>query len=222
MLKYLRQRRHFILLAIIFSAFLSLPIFSRLAVDTVFKPLINEQNASMTAQLPKILNDLEILQAHPVFPAQGYRHNAQFVLLKYIPMDGIESNSAKNPRYDSLLKITDEYNGWRTEDKTLQKMLKDKELFSLDTSWLKRLEAFDHWNYSSHKEILSSLSPVRDVSGITRLEIFSQLPQPTFNLMRSWAILHFIRMQKIGKGAEALKTSRIVFFLLQSVGNLVA
>lgn len=222
MLKYLRHRRHFILLAIVLTALLSLPVFSRLTVDTVLKPLINEQNASLTAQYQNILLDLEILTAHPVFPPHNYRNNAQFVLLKYIPMDGIESASFKNPRYDALLKMTEEYNNWRGDDRILQKMLKDKELLSIDTSWLKQLEDYDHWNYSSHKEIVSSLSPVRDVSGITRLEIFSQLPQPTFNVMRAWALLNFIKMQKVGRGKEALETYRQVAYLMHTAGNFVA
>lgn len=221
MFKYLRQRRHFILFAIIFSAFLSLPIFSRLAIDTVFRPLINEQNAGLTANYQKILADLEILAAHPVFPERSYRDNAQFILLKYIPMDGIESQSAKNPRYDAILRMTNEYNDWRDDERVWQSMIHDKELLSIDTSWLKKLDKYDHWNYSSHKEIVSSLSPVRDVSGITRMEIFSQLPQPTYNFLRSWATLHFIKMHKQGHGKEALQIYRHVAFLMHSSGNLV-
>ncbi len=222
MFKYLRHRRHFILFAIVFSAFLSLPILSRLVIDTIFRPLVNEQNASLYNNFPKIISDLETITAHPVFPMPGYKNNAQFVLLKYIPMDGIEDTHIKNPRYDSLFRLTEEYYNWRTDDQVFQKMLNDKELLAVDTTWVQKLRDYDHWNYSSHKEILSSLSPIRDVSGITRLEIFSQLPQPTFNQLRSWAMLNFIKMQKAGHGLEALKTYRHIAYLLHSAGNFVA
>lgn len=222
MLAYLRLRRYFILLGFFLLALLSLPIISRLAVDGVLRPLINEHNATLTNNYQKILTDLEILSAHPIFPQATYRNNAQFVLLKYLPMDGIEVTSARNPRYSALAKMAEVYNNWRNDDNTLAKLLHDKELMSLDTSWVKQLKNYDHWNYSTHKEIISALSPIRDVSGITRLEIFSQLPQPNFNILRSWALLNFIKLQKMGRGKEALETYRHVAFLLHSSGNLVA
>jgi hypothetical protein len=219
----LKNRRHFILFFFFLLALVALPVTARLSVDTVFKPQIFEMNASLYNNIPKILADLEVLSEHPVFPESTYQNNAQFILSKYLWMDGVEVNAVLNPRTELLSRMTDSnYNSWRSNEAQFQEMIHDKELLALDTRWMQSLNKYDHWNYSSDTKIISSLSAVRDVNALTRLEIFSQLPVPSFKQLRSWALLNFIKLHKQGRDIEGLKTYRHVAFLLHTAGNLVA
>jgi hypothetical protein len=198
------------------------PIIARLSVDTVFRPQLGERNADLNKNIPKILADLEVLSAHPVFPAAVYKNNAQFLLNKYIGTNGMEITAVRNPQYFSLRKFTTIYGKWRTNPALLDLIMNDNDLMSLDTSWMQSLHEFDHWNYSDRREVIARLSSVQDVNALTRLEIFSQLPTPSFRDIRGWALLNFIKLYKSGQGYEGLKTYRHVANLLHTSGNLVA
>lgn len=221
MIKYLHSRRYFIYFAFVFFTLALIPLVAHVSVDLFFRPQIMERNAKLYQNLPKILSDLEMLDQNPIFPELRTHNNAEFLISKYVIFDGYERNISRNNQYDAMSKIHVDYGNWRNNTLTLEKIQADESLMTLDTSWLEELHAYDHWNFSSNKRVKESMALVPNVNSMARTEIFTQLPVPKYDMMRSWALIHFLQMQKSGHGSQGIKTYRKVTELINTTGTLI-
>lgn len=227
MFRYLKSRRYYILLSFILFGLLILPIAAEISVDLVLKPQVSIFNIALKHNYPKILDDLEMLHKNKIFKNSAYKNNAEYLISKYVSLDGVAAALiAKNTTNEPVKRITKVYHAWRSNEEILKSLLQDKELMSVNTDWLERLHNYDHWNFSTNKELTAALATIPNVNALTRLDIFSQLPSPNYDNFRSWAILHFLQMTQKGQSHKGLKTYRKVANLIHSsstvVGNITA
>ena len=215
------------MLSLILVGLFILPIMAELSVDLILKPQVSSFNIELKHNFPKILDDLEMLHKHQIFKNSTYQNNAEFLISKYVSLDGVASALiAKNNTNEPVKKITKVYTSWRSDQEVFNTLINDKELFDVDTEWLEKLYEYDHWNFSTNKELISAMATVPNVNALTRLEIFSQLPTPNYDNFRSWAVLHFLKQLKKGQPLKGLKTYRKIANLIHSsntiIGNITA
>ena len=227
MIRYLKSRRYFILLSILLLGLMMIPIMAEVSVALILKPEVREYNVELKYNYPRILEDLATLEANPIFKRSEYNNNAEFLISKHVPWEGIANPLiTKSETTMSVQKISKVYFSWRTLEDQFENLMSDKALLKVDTSWLKKLDAYDSWNFSTNKELTSALASIPHVNALARLEIFSQLPSPNYDIFKSWALLNFIKLEKKGKAIEGLRTYRKIANLMHSsntiVGNITA
>ncbi len=207
------------------SLLFALPIIvvlsEHMIIDIYFKTQITENQYTWYDKLPQIYGDLETLDANPIFPKLTTNNNAEYLISRYVPFNGFDKLISSNPQYDSLKKINVEYADWRRNTETFTTMLNDKSIMSLNSSWVGLLSQFDHWNFSSNTQIKEYLSLVPNVNSLTRLDIFSRLPIPNYNMMRSWALLYVFHSYKNNRSLDGLKLHRKVAELINSSGTIM-
>ncbi|MGZ3690086.1 MAG: hypothetical protein ACXVAX_01195, partial [Pseudobdellovibrio sp.] len=227
MIRYLKSRRYFILFAFVLMGLFMIPVMSEVSVALILKPEVREYNIELQYNYSKILDDLTVLENNPIFKRSNYENNAEYLISKHVPWEGIANPLiAKNSTNLSIQKIAKVYFSWSTLEQQFSALMSDKSLLKVDTSWLKKLDAYDSWNFSTNKELTSALASIPHVNAMTRLEIFAQLPAPNYDIFKSWAILNFIKLEKKGKAIEGLRTYRKIAELMHSsntiVGNITA
>ena len=221
MVKYLKRNRYWIFLFIFLIGLSSVPFLERITTNFIFKPKMSEFNLDLSLQKDRIISDLEILEKYPLFEGHAREKNAEWVISQNISWNGEGSPTQDSLRSFKVRKITKAYSAWRVNDEVLTKLLQDKELMGINTDWISRLEKYDHWNFSTHREVSTPLALVPKVNSMTRVEIFSQLPVPNYLDFRSWAILHFLQKAQQGKIEEGFKAIRKVAELMHSSGTLI-
>lgn len=221
MIKYLRERRYYIFFTFVLAALAMVPFSAHVAIELFLKPQSHENQSTLYQNLPKILSDLEDINSHPIFPAWTSNNNAEYLISKYVSFSGFEKLIRQNPRYDALKKIDKYYPDWRRSPSTIEAMMKDHELMTINTEWVSSLQKFDYWNFSTNTQIKEALAVVPNVSAMTRMEIFSQLPIPNYNVLRNWALVNFLQQTKKGHPIAGLKNYRKVAELINTSGTLI-
>ena len=221
MIKYLRARRYHIFFIFVLTALALVPFSAHVAIELFLRPQSHENQDALYQNLPKILNDLEVINAHPIFPEWTSDNNAEYLISKYVAFEGYEKLILRNPRYDALKKIDKSYSDWRRSPATIEAMMKDHDLMAINTEWINSLQYFDYWNFSSNTQIKEALAVVPSVGAMTRIEIFSQLPIPNYNMLRNWALVNFLQQTKKGHTVNGMKNYRKVAELINTSGTLI-
>jgi hypothetical protein len=199
----------------------TLPFFESISTILIFKPKMSEMSLDLRLKHDKILDDLKTLEKFPVFPEFTTEKNAEWALAQKITWNG-----ENYPMYDTaetlqVRKVWRTYGLWRTDEATFKNFINDSHLMSINTDWLERLNKYDHWNFSTHRQLSTPLALIPKVNSMTRVEIFSQLPIPNYSDLRNWALLNFIKKVQENKAIEGLKTHRKMAQLIHSSGTLI-
>lgn len=182
---------------------------------------MSEMSLSLRLRHDKILEDLDTLERFPIFPELTTEKNAEWAIAQKITWNG-----ENYPMYDTaetlqVRKVWRSYGLWRSDEATYKNLVNDSQLMSVNTDWLERLDKYDHWNFSTHRQLSTPLALIPKVNSMTRVEIFSQLPIPNYADLRNWALLNFLKKLHENKAIEGLKTHRKVAELIHSSGTLI-
>ena len=97
MIKYLRARRFHIFFIFVLTALALVPFSAHVAIELFLRPQSHENQDALYQNLPKILNDLEVINAHPIFPEWTSDNNAEYLISKYVAFEGYEKLILRNP-----------------------------------------------------------------------------------------------------------------------------
>ncbi len=221
MAKYLKRNRYTILFFLLFVGICTVPFVERITTVFIFKPMMSEINIELSLHKDRILSDLEILETYPLFQEHAREKNAEWVISQHIGWHGEGSPTQDSLKSFKVRKLAKFYSTWRLDEKVYEKLLQDEDLMNLNTDWITRLEKYDHWNFSTHREVATPLALVPKVNSLTRVEIFSQLPIANYQDLRSWVIIHFLQKAKSGNTLQGFKALRKVAELMHSSGTLI-
>ena len=218
---YLKKNRYKIFFLILAIMLATLPFFENISTMFIFKPKMSEMSLGLRLKHDRILEDLNTLERFPIFPELTTEKNAEWAIAQKITWNG-----ENYPMYDTaetllVRKLWRSYGLWRLDQPTFNNLINDTQLMSVNTDWLERLEKYDHWNFSTHRQLSTPLALIPKVNSMTRVEIFSQLPIPNYADLRNWALLYFFKKLQQDKPNEGLKVHRKVAELIHSSGTLI-
>ena len=210
-----------VLTGLIFCLILLLPAANYFVIQKFFVPKLNETAVAQEKYYDAIMADLNLLEKSPVFPPVTYKNNAETFLTEHVSWTGKGFTPLETVSHQSLrIFIKSKINLEDKKEITLRSQ--DPLLEQIDTSWMKDLSQFDHWNFSSNPIVQSKIDTATQKNGISRIGTFSSLPIPDFLELRNFALVHFLQEYKNGRPQEGLKTLRQVAYLMHSAGMLVS
>ncbi|MEQ1876020.1 MAG: hypothetical protein ABL958_05195 [Bdellovibrionia bacterium] len=224
MLMRLWSHRKQILVGFAILALVSLAVpaaVTRWVVHSHFMPRIHEWQSALHDHDEKILADLEKMDAEPIFPDRSRNNNANSVLEKYVAWEGANVKDLDSPDVVSLRELFAKYPEWRKDKTQHAALAADPALAKIDTSWIKELATFDHWNFYASDHIATALEKIPQSGGIARVTILSAYPIPKFSDYRNWHYAYYFQSLKKGRGREGLAAIRHAAHLAHSTFSLV-
>lgn len=198
------------------------PVGSYLIVNYYLNPQIEESVANFKKYYPQILADIKIINQDPIIPAFTFNKNAEEVMVNHISWTGDGTNIIENENMTNLRKFIDGHKGWRVDRTSLLSMSTDPILDRIDTSWLKNIENYDHWNISENPLVKSQIESAHNYNGLSKIGVFAKLPIPDYKELRYWAIANFLKLHNEGKSLQGLKTYRKLAHLSYSTSSLIS
>jgi hypothetical protein len=172
----------------------------------------------------KILDDLRLITATPVFQSSTYSANAEALLSQHVSWEGDGIGELSSASHLALIKLFEKYPAWMSSSEKLREIGRDPLLKEIDTGWMARLDHFDHWDISTRTEIKEHLARATLTNGIGKIGIVSALPLPNFDELRKWAIVRFLQSsnKKQSDPITALSAFRKATALCHSAGLLIS
>jgi len=182
--------------------------------------LTDHENTART-YLPKIIEDLKVIEAHPPFPTWSRERNAEPLLTLWVSWEGKGFQKLESPEHKALREITAKYPRAANDPNQFAALAADPLLDKVDTRWMRRLKDFDHWAPLANEKITEMLSAGHNMNSIGRVGLAATLPTPSYGELRDWALVHFAKEFKRGHAREGLATYRKTAELAYTSSSLI-
>lgn len=210
------------MLVLLALASILVPAGSYLLIHYVLEPKITEQQTAFLEHLPRIKEDLEQIDLNPPFPNISFNQNAEQVLKNHISWQSDEIVKPEFPENALLAAVFGKSNQWRSNPAELQKIIDNPKLKNLDTTWVRQLAAYDHWNISINDAVREQIASVSEKNGLSKIGVFAALPIPVYSDVRKWGIVNLLQARNKKSALAALKDYRHLARLVYTSSSLVA
>ncbi len=196
---------------------------SHLIVASYFEPSIEKIYKAPSAKIEKrILKDLQTLKEHHPLPSPTFKNNAWDFLSQHISWSDTEPEDfSKNEKL-----LVSLFEDCEKEYQSLSVKLADcvrghPNFSKIDTTWMHKLEAYDHWYFFSRPGLRYGIQLSRQKNFLYRIQFQATAPTPHFDHFLQFSIVAHLKDSKLNQEKAAAQFKKHLQ-TLHSAHSLVA
>lgn len=205
-------------------SFLGAAIFSNYYIDNHLLAKVYEESASTKILLPKIIEDLKILNKFSPFPVWSRKKNIEPLFTKNLGWEGKNVAELRSQSHVFLKALFDDHQNWNSNFNSFSDLAKSPLIDQIDTTWLEAVLDYDHFKISTYNIYQEQFKLAKGGNSLKRIEILSSLPIPRYQDLQRWAIVYLVkasRSQETILHHHALKIYRHLAMLSHSSSTLI-
>jgi len=156
------------------------------------KEKLNFSTAESLKYLPKVLEDLKVIDQAKVILPITFTKNAEPLVSKHVAWH--DSGSDAVPASIALFQ---KHSDFSKTDEAYQRLTQDPDFKELETDWIEDLESYDHLDLTTNRRVKTQLDRIEGLGGIDRIQVHSTLPLISFMDLINQATIFSIKKSNL-------------------------